>query len=55
MEYGDNVRVVNENNCFVGLLGTVSIVAGDLIIVDSSIEEEGSFSFYIDELELINQ
>ena len=55
MKYGDNVRVVNENNYYVGLTGKVCIVSGDLIIVDSLNEDEGSFAFFIDELKLINQ
>ena len=55
MEYGDNVRVVNENNYYAGLTGKVCIVSGDLIIVDSLNEDEGSFAFFIDELKLINQ
>ena len=31
MEYGNHVRVINEENTFLGLVGVISVVAGDLI------------------------
>ena len=53
MEYGNHVRVINEENTFLGLVGVISVVAGDLIIVDTDGDQAGSYAFYIDELELI--
>ena len=53
MDYGDQVRVVNKDNVFVGLEGRVSVVLGELILVDTDGDDAGSFAFYIDELEVI--
>ena len=53
MEYGNYVRVINEENTFLGLVGVISVLAGDLIIVDTDGDQAGSYAFYIDELELI--
>ena len=53
MDYGDQVRVINKDNEYLGLEGVISVVLDDMILVDTDGDRPGSYAFYVEELELI--
>lgn len=53
MDYGDQVRVINKDNEYLGLEGVISVLLDDMFLVDTDGDHPGSYAFYVEELELI--
>ena len=42
MDYGDQVRVINKDNEYLGLEGVISVVLDDMFLVDTDGDHPGS-------------